>query len=394
MSMPKAPIVSPETRQVSDDPALFEELLRREGAASDLYRPTNYWGSYAQAFIPELRRLGLHDFRRRKNSIVDAFGASDHVPACTVDWSLPSLRWLQKLAQTRVFWRLARPARNAAERAVARVAAPPYSFEASMVYFHMLVAKKFERRGVDLGMLGTDYVGNPDGLVTIDGAFWSWTQLNCASLLGDALSYIDLDDINTVVELGGGLGRNILMLAKLRPAATILCFDIMPQVYVANQYLKAVMPDRVVSIDTGVHLDFADGDISSIKGKIAVLPAWKMPECQKIAIDLFWNAASFQEMEPDVVRNYLMLVKHMAPRWISIMAMPGGNYWGEWKPGRGGTKQPVVNSIYFDALAPEYACTSDELADLFLRALDHRLWIFAKRELACRARSPTVEGTA
>ena len=263
-----------------------------------------------------------------------------------------------------------------------------------MVYFHALVAKKFERLGIDLDELGTDHIGNPEGLVAIDGALWSWIQLNCASLLGDALSHIDLNGINTVVELGGGLGRNVLMLAKLRPDATILCFDIMPQVYVANQYLKAVMPDRVVSIATGMDLKLADGDMSSIKGKIVVLPAWKMPECQNVAIDLFWNAASFQEMEPDVVRNYLMLVKRMAPRWISIMAMPGGNYWGEWKPGRGGTKEPVVSSIYFDALAPEYACTSDEPADMFLRALDHRLWIFAKREVAGRTRSPAVEGTA
>jgi putative sugar O-methyltransferase len=394
MSMSSEPIVSPELCQVSDDPALFEELLRRERAASKLYRPTNYWNSYAETFVPELRRLGLHDFRRRKDNILDAFGANDPVPACTIDWSLPALRWLWKLAQTRIVWHVARPMRNAAERAVARVAVPPYSFEASMVYFHAQVAKKFDRLGIDLGTLGTDYVGNPDGLVAIDGALWSWTQLNCASLLGDALSHIDLGGVRTVVELGGGLGRNILMLAKLRPATTILCFDIMPQVYVANQYLKAVMPDRVVSIDTGMDLNFVDGDISSIKGKIVVMPAWKMPECHKVAIDLFWNAASFQEMEPDVVRNYLTLVKRMAPRWISIMAMPGGNYWGEWKPGRGGTKHPVVSTIYFDALTPEYACTSDEPADLFLRALDHRLWIFAKRELACRTRSSAVEGTA
>ncbi|EMM79683.1 sugar O-methyltransferase domain protein [Leptospira interrogans str. 2006001854] len=29
-------------------------------------------------------------------------------------------------------------------------------------------------------------------------------------------------------------------------------------------------------------------------------------------IDLFWNAASFQEMEPDVVSNYLTIVNESA----------------------------------------------------------------------------------
>jgi putative sugar O-methyltransferase len=381
-------------RQVAEDPALFEDLLRREQQASDLYRPTNYWSSYAETFVPELRRLGLHDFRRRKHSILDAFGANDPVPACTIDWSLPALSWLHKLAQTRIVWHIARPVCRVLENLVARVATPQYSYEASMVYFHAQVAKKFERLGLDISLLGTDRTGNPDRLVEIDGAAWSWVQLGAASLLGDALGRIDLKEINTVVELGGGLGRNILMLAKLRPDATILCFDIMPQVYVANQYLKAVMPDRVLPIDKGLALRLADGDISAIKGKIVVLPAWKMPEFQNVAIDLFWNAASFQEMEPNVVRNYLKLVKRMAPRWINIMAMPGGNYWGEWQPGRGGTKEPVVSSIYFDALTPEYACTFDEPADMFLRALDHQHWIFTRRELIGREARKAVAGTA
>ena len=228
---------------------------------------------------------------------------------------------------------------------------------------------------------------------TIGGSLWSWIQLNCAALLGDALSQIDLAAVNTVVELGGGLGRNIMMLAKLRPTATILAFDIMPQVYVANQYLKTAMPERVVPIEKAIELNFSDGDISSIKGKIVVLPAWKMPEYQNVGIDLFWNAASFQEMEPDVVRNYLTLVKRMKPRWISIMAMPGGNYWGEWKPGRGGTKEPVVSTIYFDGLTPEYEATSDTPADLLLRVFDYRAFVFSRREVVAGARRHAAEPT-
>jgi hypothetical protein len=155
-----------------------------------------------------------------------------------------------------------------------------------------------------------------------------------------------------------------------------------------------VLPDRVVPIEQGIHLKLAGDDISSIKGKIVILPAWKMPEYRNVGIDLFWNAASFQEMEPDVVRNYLALVRGMAPRWISIMAMPGGNYWGEWQPGRGGTKQPVMSSIYFDALAPDYVCVADEPADMFLRPFDHRLWIFSKAEPAGRSARLTVEHSA
>ena len=39
---------------------------------------------------------------------------------------------------------------------------------------------------------------------------------------------------------------------------------------------------------------------------------WKFPLVDKMAVDLFWNAASFQEMEPDVVANYLQYVNKSA----------------------------------------------------------------------------------
>src|SRR5262249_1898071 len=157
---------------------------------------------------------------------------------------------------------------------------------------------------------------NPAGIVELDGACWSWPQLMTASLLGDALSRIDIGAVNAIVELGGGLGRNIQMLARIRPQATILSFDVMPQAYVANQYLTTAIPEWVVPIEKSVELDLADGDISEVKGKIVIMPAWKMPECRNVRADLFCNSASFQEMEPAVARNYLSLVKEMRPRWV------------------------------------------------------------------------------
>jgi putative sugar O-methyltransferase len=365
--------------QVPDDRELFERLLMLEQQACDLYRPTNYWSSYASAFVPELRRLGLHDFRRRHGSVLGSFAASDLEFSSAVDWSLPVLRWLGAAVQTRKVWRVARPVQRALDSFAARVAKPAYSFEWVMIYFHALVARKFDRLGINVQVLATDRIGNPAGTVEIDGACWTWPQLNCASLLGDVLSRIDVGAVDTIVELGGGLGRNIQMLARIRPQATILSFDVMPQAYVANQYLKTAMPDRVVPIERSIELDLASGEISAVKGKIVIMPAWKMPECCKVRADLFCNSASFQEMEPAVVRNYLALVKEMQPRWISIDALPGGNYWGEWAPGKGGTKQPVVSSIYSEALAPDYQCIVEAPADYLLRPLDYHAWIFARR---------------
>src|SRR5262245_45127104 len=125
-------MISEAVRQVPDEPELFERLLALEQQASDLYRPTNYWSSNASVFIPELRRRGLHDFRRRRDSVLRSFIANDLEFGITVDWSLPVLRWLGAAGQTRGIWRIARPIQRAVDRFASRVAKPEYSFEWAM----------------------------------------------------------------------------------------------------------------------------------------------------------------------------------------------------------------------------------------------------------------------
>ena len=61
--------------QVLDDPLLLELMLEDTACGSELYKPTNYWEFYERQFLPELERLGLYNFRRRKNSTLSIFGA-------------------------------------------------------------------------------------------------------------------------------------------------------------------------------------------------------------------------------------------------------------------------------------------------------------------------------
>jgi len=105
------------------------------------------------------------------------------------------------------------------------------------------------------------------------------------------------------------------------------------------------------------------------------MPAWA--NCKT---NVFWNSASFQEMEPDVVLNYLELVKHMAPEWVYINALPGGNFWGEWHPGQGGTKQPVLDKYYFQGLGELYKLSALYDTDYLLRAPRYKSYVFALQE--------------
>ncbi len=209
---------------------------------------------------------------------------------------------------------------------------------------------------------------------------WSMAHLQYCSMLADAARYIVFKPDSILCELGPGLGRNVEIIARLFADATVLLFDIPPQLYVANQYLTAVFGPRVVPYRRAVSIvpDPAGELPESVKGKIIILPSWRMPAWASTRIDVFWNSASFHEMEPDVVRNYLKLVVEMRARWIYINAMPGGNYWGEWKPGSGGTKERVLDAYYVEALAGSYVLAHTYDTDYFLSRRDHRSYVFER----------------
>ncbi len=66
--------------QVEDDPSLLELMLKDYSKAPDYYKASNFWMHYEKKFLPELRSMGLHNFRRRKNSVLTEFGATDLLP--------------------------------------------------------------------------------------------------------------------------------------------------------------------------------------------------------------------------------------------------------------------------------------------------------------------------
>ena len=117
--------------------------------------------------------------------------------------------------------------------------------------------------------------------------------------------YFDFDGGKTIVELGGGSGKQAEVVKKLHPTVTYLLMDIPPQLYVCEQYLKTAFPDGVVSYRETRQWT----NLNELRpGYVHILPNWKLPLISSSNIDLFWNAASFQEMEPEVVENYLKLV--------------------------------------------------------------------------------------
>lgn len=358
--------------QVDDDNNLLMQMMAEMRAAPEIYRPGNYWRHYEQFVLPELRKVGLKNFRRRWNSILSTFGAADTRPRVAVRCKLavPGAGMMGRF--------FSRVIRNIPLSEV-RIESENLSFDIPE-YFYYYTAEKFERVGLRLSDCSASLVGGPEDVIEMSGKAWTTNHLQYCSFVADSARYVKFGDGSTLCELGSGIGRNAEIWAKLWRKATIVLFDIPPQLYVAHQYLAKVFGERVVHYNLTRDYCPSGEDVDArFQGKIILLPSWNMPRWKSVKVTGFWNSASFQEMEPSIVRNYLELVNSMSPDWIYINALPEGNYWGAWKPGRGGTKARVTEELYMASLKDRYVLEGRYMTDNFLRKKDYVSYLFRRR---------------
>ena len=303
--------------QVGDDPQLLDLLLKDSEQAPEIYRPTNFWARPTASIAGDLRKFGLDDFRGSKTRTLKGMGfGNDFVPAePTIDvfygrrrlrrifdnrFSRPVPFWSRLLTSFHQLLNKLRPIHPPAHLR-------PESLREGSYEFTRLLGEKSGARPLE--DFTPSLAGNPDTYIVREGRPYSWGNLFHYLRYAYCCNYIDFDSIDLMVELGGGFGRQVEVIKKLHPRVCFLMFDLAPQLYVCERYLSSVFPDSVVS-----YRDTRDMDtVPQIEpGKIYMFPNWKFPVVDRLKIDLFWNAQSFQEMEPHVVANYLGYMNRQA----------------------------------------------------------------------------------
>jgi putative sugar O-methyltransferase len=178
-------------------------------------------------------------------------------------------------------------------------------------------------------------VGNPEDIFFIQGKKYTMKTLYYYVQYAYCCKFIDFSSINSLMEIGSGSGKQIEIIKKLHTNITFYILDIPPQLYVCEKYLDALFPNSVVSYkSTRMMKNFSQVQ----KGKICILGNWKLPELINLDIDLFWNGASFQEMEPKVVLNYLRYVNQHA-KFVFLSELMGGTKIAEKRGQHGVLKQ-------------------------------------------------------
>ena len=323
--------------QVDDDLRLFDAMLGDMRAAAPIYQPTNYWAAY-EARVVEVLRAGLRDFRGRESAL-DTFGATDPPPSMLTrvegvprEWEVPIDRLVTTLNQG-----LAGDA-----------PALPYRLRVTdlfeLAYAYCESAARRAPAIASIDELTVSRVGNPFGFER-QGHFLTASALHHYLRYAFVAEHLDLRDVDVVVELGSGSGKQAEVLKRLHPHLTIVLVDLAPQLYVAERFLSAALPDDVEPY----RATRRPGPVAPTPGKIHFVGNDRIEDLRPGGAVLFWSAASMAEMEPDVVAHYGHVVSSFAD-WLALCQCFSGKERAA-DLAVGGVVEPVVWRHYLDAFA-------------------------------------------
>lgn len=304
----------------------LKELLEHYQNAPKEFQATNYWASYEKGILDSVKGMDFNQMRSGKYPILATFGFNDVI--YTYHPSLPKIKkMILKFIHNFLFNK-----RNIF----------PYRLQIDdirEIAFHHCELLSQLTSAKPISNIEVSSFGNPKDIFNINGHAYTMPFLSYYIRYCFAQKHIIFKGDEILVELGPGSGYQIEVLKKLYPGLTILCFDLPAQIYLCEIYLSNALGSSIC-VGTDKTIDWQD--LSGIqKGKVHFFGNWKIPLLKNINFDIFWNAASFGEMEPEIVKNYLNFVKENA-QWIYLLQARHGKE----TTGKTHVQEPIILDDY------------------------------------------------
>jgi len=328
------------------------DLLEKSRNAGPYYAPTPFWEQGSSEILADLTNDGIENFRNR---------------GAPLSFFVPTYGYPGNSLSSEQIAALRDVADSFAPKQSAMVEAWLSGSSHALSDYRAFASAARAGRGQRLLQFSESTVGNPIEHFEFDGKTYSRSALNYLMGLCFLAEHTELDEIGTVLEIGGGFGTLGEILIKCWPKDHVryINVDIPPTSLFADHYLQNALPD--VSLARSVQT--ADAEVLSISdmAAVSVLPNWQI-EALEGKIDLFVNFISFQEMEPPVVQNYLRHVARLRPQWILLRNMREGKQ-KRTKPGSVGVDEPILIADY-DAMLPDYRKVASETSVFGYRTSD------------------------
>ena len=276
---------------------LNEIALAELDGQDPLYRPTNFWGPGVSRLLDDMGKRGLANFKSWPTSRW---------------WFYPVYGSNFTNATIKVAYEAA-AAQNSAIDQVWTTGALTGGQEARRDFDAVRLAWDQDRWPFDLEGQGESLIGKPPQryrMTDNPNVGWGRGYLNYLLCLS-ALSRHVAEVPRSFLEIGGGFGVLGEIVLSRDPSARYVDLDIPPLHSVASFYLASILGRENVVLSS----DVPSTGTLELTGQNAILPSWRMPDIRG-SFDVFVNSFSFQEMEPDVVQNYLSLVANLDVKYI------------------------------------------------------------------------------
>lgn len=178
----------------------------------------------------------------------------------------------------------------------------------------------------------------------IDGQKYNYLYLYYYLRFAFCASVVDFEKIDTFVEIGSGSGRSTEIIKRLYPHITCHLFDIGPQLYVANRYLSAALPNQIAPF----------GASEEQTGKIHFHPHHEIEKFTPQGKTISWATMVYCIMEPNTAKAYFdSLTKFSDYIYLCepMTSAGGGQY---------GLKEPMERRHYEQFIQPTHELTAEQ----------------------------------
>lgn len=284
-----------------------KEWMEKLSQQSELYKPGPFWETASLEMVKELNEKGLKKFRSLESSL------SFFVPTYRNELSAESIQQLKTIGYDK----------QLTPKQQIHIQQFISGYSAALADYRVLAAaeSKLDRKP-NIMQFSESQIGEPVEQFEIQGCWYSLSSLNYLLGITFLKRYLSLDTINTVLEIGGGFGTLGEIFHKTLPQIRYINIDIPPTLCCSIYYLNELVGADYFTDATLLPDHQSAIDILSLK-KISVLPSWDISRL-KGEIDLFVNFISFQEMEPNIVENYLNHVKRLNTKWLLLRNLREG----------------------------------------------------------------------
>jgi putative sugar O-methyltransferase len=309
---------------MSDFQINLAAMLQDMEAAPPEFRPTNFWSSGLPTILKDIEAQGVENFR------IHPSAAFFYVPLYASrtwqrgrGWLEPLVTLLPPRKRARMLMRLTRSDRARADYRIYRATEVP--------------------GGLDLDCVSESDAGGGERF-TFDTKSYSRSMLNYLRALNLYKTVAEGGVPNGCLEIGGGYGTLGEILLKAAPGSLYVNVDIPPVAAVSTWYLEQVFgTDAVLGYAQSREMHSINLDALRQRYRAIVLCPWQLPRVAG-TVDLFANFMSFQEMEPQIVANYVALVQPLIRRHVLMRNTAVGKKIAQ-RPGDVGVIQPVLSGF-------------------------------------------------